>query len=105
MKRIIALACVAILSTSLCFAETVYLKNGKKITGKIVQQDDQQLKIDVSGVKITYFTDEIDRVEGAAAATETKPAPETKPVPAPATPSKPSAPVVAPVTPAPVPAV
>lgn len=73
MKKTITLACLAVLTTSLCFAETVYLKNGKKISGKIVEQNEQQLRIDVSGVKITYFTDEIERIEGAAAPTENAP--------------------------------
>ena len=79
-RKIIFLSCLMVLSSSLCWAETVYLTNGKKITGKIVQQDDQQIKIDVSGVMVTYFSDEIDRVEGATptAAPVASAAPEAK---------------------------
>ena len=82
MKKILTIVCLLVLTSSLCWAETVYLKNGKKITGKVVQQDDQQIKVDVSGVMVTYFTDEVDRVEGKDAATA-KPAPVANPEPSP----------------------
>ena len=102
MKRIILLVTLAILSTSLCWAETIYLKNGKKITGKIVEQDDQQLKVDVSGVKITYFKDEIDKVEGAAASAEVPTNNPAPPLPSNETPAPISTPPSS-STPAPAP--
>ncbi len=47
------------------FAEMIYLKNGKKIRGQIVEKNDKQVKVDISGVKITYYSDEIDHIEAA----------------------------------------
>ena len=51
---------------SVVFAETIYLKTGKKIRGQIVEKNDKQIKVDISGVKITYYTDEIDHIEDTA---------------------------------------
>ena len=83
VRKIIIMMLLLFFSCSLSWAETVYLKSGKKITGKIVSQDEQQIKMDISGIMVTYFTDEIDRVEGASAPTPppattstTPPAPE-----------------------------
>ncbi len=44
-------------------AETIYLKNGRKLIGKIIEKNEQQVKVDVGGVSLTYFPDEIDRIE------------------------------------------
>lgn len=64
LKKILSLVCLSLLAGQLCFADsTVYLKSGKKIKGQIIQKDDQQIKIDISGVKITYFVDEIEKIE------------------------------------------
>ncbi len=64
LKKILPLVCVFLMAGQLCFADsTVYLKSGKKIKGQIIQKDDQQIKIDISGVKITYFVDEIEKIE------------------------------------------
>lgn len=46
-------------------AESIYLKNGLKITGTIVEQKEKYTKVNVSGVDVTYYADEIDHIEGA----------------------------------------
>ena len=68
-KRIIVgvLAVGVLFFQSICSAETLYLKNGKKIRGQIVEKNDKLVKVDISGVKITYYNDEIDRIEAADA--------------------------------------
>ena len=41
----------------------VYLKSGNIIEGKIVGQDDHSVKIDTDGIPVTYFNEEISRIE------------------------------------------
>ncbi|MBM3243661.1 MAG: hypothetical protein FJZ12_02335 [Candidatus Omnitrophica bacterium] len=41
------------------FADTVTLKSGQKVEGKIVEKTDKYLKIDFEGVLLTYFQDEV----------------------------------------------
>jgi len=65
-KKIVS---VLLLVTSLCFptfifAETVILKSGKKIEGKIIERTDKYIKIDFNGVPLPYFFDEIDSIDG-----------------------------------------
>jgi hypothetical protein len=66
MKRIrlfilIFLVCLPV-ST---FAETVVLKSGKTVEGKVVEKNDKYVKIDFQGVILTYFNDEIQSIENA----------------------------------------
>lgn len=44
----------------LSFAEVIYLKNGNKIEGKIVEKKDDHVKVDYRGVLLTYGMGEID---------------------------------------------
>lgn len=50
--------------TSFCFAETIVLKSGNIVEGKILEKTDRYVKIDFEGVPLTYFMDEIDKIEG-----------------------------------------
>ena len=50
-----------------CFAQTVYLKDGKSIQGQIVEKTDKFIKLNVKGVTLTYYNDEIERIDGVAA--------------------------------------
>lgn len=55
---------IILLLICLCFqivtsAETIVLKSGKTIEGKIVEKTDKYIKIDFYGVPLTYFLDEI----------------------------------------------
>jgi hypothetical protein len=42
-----------------CFAETLVLKSGKTVEGKIIEKTNEYVKIEVQGVLLTYFFDEI----------------------------------------------
>lgn len=42
------------------FAEVIYLKNGRKIEGRILEKEDDHVTVDYEGVKITYAMGEID---------------------------------------------
>ncbi len=64
MKRIIFL-CITffaafVLLTVYCNAETISLKSGQKIEGDIVEITQKYIKIDVGGVPMTYFVDELE---------------------------------------------
>ena len=64
MKKIILIFTFLFLIASVCSAETIYLKNGRAIKGKIVEKKEGQVKIDANGMMLTYYVDEIDRIEG-----------------------------------------
>ena len=45
------------------FGEVVILKSGKRVEGKILEKTDKYIKIDFSGVILTWRHDEIERIE------------------------------------------
>jgi acetyl esterase/lipase len=44
------------------FAETLILKSGRTIEGKILEKNDATVKIDVAGVILSYYSDEIEKI-------------------------------------------
>lgn len=69
------------------FAQTLYLKNGSKVKGKIVAQDDEKVVLGIGegedATEVTIFSDEIERIEErevstSEVATEELPAAENK---------------------------
>jgi len=75
-----------LLAAAAAGAETVYLKSGVKVAGKIVEKSDASVLIDVGGATVTYYKDEIDRIDDATDYAEPA-APVPVPVPAPAEPA------------------
>jgi len=58
-----------ILLLALCFpisafSETILLKSGRIVEGRIFEKTDKYIKIDFQGVPITYFSDEIKSIDG-----------------------------------------
>lgn len=49
--------------SSAAFAETVYLKNGQVVTGKIIERKSFYIMIQVDGVPYKYYTQQIARIE------------------------------------------
>jgi hypothetical protein len=52
------------------FSETIFLKSGQKVEGKIIEKNDDYVKLDFFGVQLTYYKDEIASIldnEAAAA--------------------------------------
>ena len=47
---------------SMCFAGTLYLKNGKEIQGQIIGKTDRTVRIDIQGVVLTYDRDDIEKI-------------------------------------------
>lgn len=61
-KFLITLFCVLSITTTI-FAETITLKNGTIVEGKIIEETDEFIKIDaVTGVPLTIYKDEIEDV-------------------------------------------
>lgn len=50
--------------TPLVFAETIVLKTGKQVAGKLVEKTDQYIKLACEGVPVTFFLDEVDTING-----------------------------------------
>ena len=48
------------------YAETIVLKSGKTINGKILERTDKKITIDFQGVPTTYFIEEIDTIRTEA---------------------------------------
>ncbi len=46
------------------FADTITLKSGKQIDAKILERTNERVKVEIAGVPITYFLDEIDSING-----------------------------------------
>ena len=65
-KKIIVTVGILFLLSSIGSAETIYLKNGKKIQGQIIEKTDKNVKINIQGVTLTYFSDEIEKIEDVA---------------------------------------
>ena len=74
MKKIIfGMTCLVWLISVNAFAATIYFKDGKKVEGQIVEKTDRALKVNVQGITLTYYMDEIDRIEGEAAGNAANP--------------------------------
>lgn len=54
---------VMILISSSAFADTIVLKTGKKISGKIIEEQPSGTVINVNGIIQKYFKDQIERIE------------------------------------------
>jgi len=46
------------------FADTVVLKSGKRLEGKIVEKNNECIRIDLEGLPLTYYLDEIAEING-----------------------------------------
>ena len=62
--RSIYLGLMMALIVSPAMAETVFLKDGRIVEGKILEKTDKGVKVDVNGTAMTYYADEIKTVDG-----------------------------------------
>lgn len=65
-------------SLSSVSAETIVLKTGEKMTGKIFEKSENYLKVDVEGIPITLWQDAIDHIEEEAPSKEAPSPPAIK---------------------------
>ena len=47
---------------NLAFSETILLKSGQKVEGKILEKTDKYVKLDYFGVGLVYYNDEVDSI-------------------------------------------
>ncbi len=74
MKKIFFVLLAICFATSVQ-AATVHLKNGATVTGDIMERTAESVRVNVDGIKVTYYNDEISSIdEGASAATADAPA-------------------------------
>ncbi len=73
MKKIFFILFAICFATSVQ-AATVYLKNGTTVPGDILERTAESVRVNVDGIKVTYYNDEIDRIdEGTPAVTADAP--------------------------------
>ncbi|MCK5393552.1 MAG: ankyrin repeat domain-containing protein, partial [Candidatus Omnitrophica bacterium] len=60
----ILLLTLAICCPKFVFAETIVLKSGKKIEGKIIEKTEEYIKTNLYGVDLTYYLDDIATIDG-----------------------------------------
>jgi hypothetical protein len=63
MKKIVFVLSIMLIATPI-YAETVVLKSGKTVEGKILEKTDKYIKLDLYGVNLIYFFDEIATIDG-----------------------------------------
>jgi hypothetical protein len=73
--KIILSFLLAVLIAGPVLAETITFKDGRKLTGSITQQDLKKIVMDVKGIPMTIFLDEIKDIDGIAVALPDSPKP------------------------------
>ncbi len=63
-KKLIISMLILFLFMPSIFAETIILKSGKTIDGKIVERTRKSVKVDIDGIPITYYFDDIESIDG-----------------------------------------
>jgi len=63
-KLIIGLVSIFLFSMPSIFAETIVLKSGKIVEGKIIDKTDKSIKVGIEDVPITYYFDQIESIDG-----------------------------------------
>ncbi|MBU2103044.1 MAG: hypothetical protein ABH865_01830 [Candidatus Omnitrophota bacterium] len=63
-KRIRAFFIIFLLLPVAIFAETITLKSGKTVEGMILEKTNDSLKIDIEGIPLTYYFDDIEAING-----------------------------------------
>lgn len=75
-----------VVNFNLGIAETIVLKSGKKLEGKIIEKTDEYIKMDMEGVLLTFWLDEIERIdEEKLSSSEVIPQPSAQVTPQPPT--------------------
>jgi hypothetical protein len=50
------------------YCETIKLRTGKTVEGKIIDKTDEYVKVNVAGVDVKYYSDEVDTITGSPTA-------------------------------------
>lgn len=63
MKILFFYLCVGLFVSNISFAETIVLKSGKTVEGKITNRTNEYTEIDFMGVKLKYLNDQIEQIK------------------------------------------
>ncbi len=63
IKKFVLIA-VMLLASSVSFAETIHLKSGQSIQGRIIERTDRFIKIEFKGMPVTCLIDDIESIDG-----------------------------------------
>ena len=63
-KKILILGVIFLFAAINACADTLTLKSGKEVTGKILERTSDAVRMDLEGVEITYFLDELEAING-----------------------------------------
>lgn len=74
-KKLLLLTVFFLIFVSLASADTLTLKSGETVEGTIIEQTADAVKIDVYGVQVTYFLDEVDQINGEPVSPPSEPPP------------------------------
>ena len=62
--RIVFAVLLGVFFNSVVLAETIHFKDGRTVTGTLLEQDSTQVKMDLNGLSMTYYADEIKDIDG-----------------------------------------
>lgn len=60
---LVSLFFLVTINLSLVSADTIILKSGRRVEGKIIEKTDQYTKVEIAGILVTLWSDEIEQVE------------------------------------------
>ena len=63
MRRFVMIILVLLLFAGTALGDVIYLKNGREIRGKIIEQDKETVTIEVPYGQMTFKKKNIDRIE------------------------------------------
>ena len=78
-KRIFVIVWLMFVLTPGAYAEMVILKNGSAVEGVIAEKTGKKIIMDVKGVPMTYYLDEIEVIDGVAPKIQEDPVPAVVP--------------------------
>jgi tetratricopeptide (TPR) repeat protein len=65
MKKIIFIFCIGMVTSLFpLYAEIISLKTGKTVEGKIIEKGNSFVKVDIGGITLTYYFDQIEAIDG-----------------------------------------
>lgn len=70
MKILFFYLCVGLFVSNISFAETIVLKSGKTVEGKITNRTNEYTEIDFMGIKLKYLNDQIEQIKKEKSASE-----------------------------------
>jgi len=76
IKILFFCAVFLILFLNLGFSETILLKSGQKVEGKIIEKTDKYVKLDFFGVDLVYYNDEVASITQGVADSENTVSPQ-----------------------------